>query len=68
MSSTAFSYPEAEKSLKCHYQLSTLDGLGLQEVPLALRAAGGLLAYLKETKPLKHEKSKGKNPIKKHVY
>jgi len=49
VSSTSFSYPEAERSLKSHYQLSTLDGLGLQEVPLALRATGGLLAYLSET-------------------
>ncbi len=57
MSSTPFSYPEAERSLKSHYQLSTLDGLGLQEVPLALRAAGGLLAYLKDTKPLEHNNS-----------
>ena len=41
MASTPFSYPEAERSLKSHYQLSILDGLGLQEVPLALGAAGG---------------------------
>ncbi len=50
--STPFTQPEAEQALRIQYQLSTLDGLGLQEVPLAIRAAGGLLAYLHETKPL----------------
>ena len=52
LSSTAFSAPEAEQALLSHYRLSSLDGLGLPELPLALRAAGGLLAYLRDTQPL----------------
>jgi DNA mismatch repair protein MutS len=50
--STAFSQPEAEALLLERFRLQTLDGLGLQNVPLAMRAAGGLLAYLSETCPL----------------
>ena len=52
IASTPFSHPEAERTLLHHYRLSTLDGLGLKDVPLALRAAGGLLNYLRETRPL----------------
>ena len=52
MASTPFSKPEAEQALLNHYRLSTIDGLGLQDHPLALRAAGGLLAYLQDTRPL----------------
>ena len=57
IASTPFSQPEAERTLRHHYRLGTLDGLGLQEVPLALRAAGGLLSYLRDTRPL--ERSDG---------
>ncbi|QNJ30514.1 DNA mismatch repair protein MutS [Synechococcus sp. PROS-9-1] len=49
---TAFSQPEAEALLLERFHLQTLDGLGLQNVPLAMRAAGGLLAYLSDTCPL----------------
>ena len=52
ISNTAFSQPEAEALLLERFRLQTLDGLGLHNVPLALRAAGGLLAYLGETCPL----------------
>ncbi len=52
VASTPFSRPEAEASLLCHYKLSSLDGLGLPELPLALRAMGGLLSYLRDTQPL----------------
>ena len=52
---TPFSELEAKSSLKSHFNLSTINGLGLQESPFALRAAGGLLAYLQETKPLNNE-------------
>ena len=41
--STPFSQPEAEALLLERFRLQTLDGLGLQNVPLAMRAAGGLL-------------------------
>ena len=33
--------------------LSSLDGLGLPEHPLALQALGGLLRYLQDTQPLR---------------
>jgi len=48
---TPFEAPEARARLLRHFRLASLDGLGLTEVPLALRAAGGLLAYLESTQP-----------------
>lgn len=53
MATTPFSRPEAEASLRQHYGLANLDGLGLADRPLALRAIGGLLRYLRDTQPLK---------------
>ena len=52
MALTPFSQPQAEQALKDHYRLAGLDGLGLQELPLALRAFGGLLQYVNDTQPL----------------
>ena len=52
VASTPFSRPAAEAALLQHYNLASLDGLGLPELPLALRAMGGLLAYLRDTQPL----------------
>ena len=52
VANTPFSRPQAEAALIGHYKLASLDGLGLAELPLALRALGGLLAYLRDTKPL----------------
>ena len=52
MATTPFSRPEAEASLRQHYGLANLDGLGLADRPLALRAIGGLLRYLRDTQPL----------------
>ena len=52
MARTPFSAPEAEQTLKAHYKLTSLDGLGLPELPLALRAFGGLLQYVNDTQPL----------------
>ncbi len=46
---TPFEAPEAAATLKDRFSLASLDGLGLGEVPLALRAAGGLVAYLDST-------------------
>ncbi|MEB3183950.1 MAG: DNA mismatch repair protein MutS, partial [Cyanobacteriota bacterium] len=48
---TPFEAPQARALLLRHFRLASLDGLGLGEVPLALRAAGGLLAYLETTQP-----------------
>ena len=46
---TPFEAPEASATLKTRFELASLDGLGLGELPLALRAAGGLVAYLDGT-------------------
>ncbi len=46
---TPFEAPEARATLKARFGLASLDGLGLGELPLALRAAGGLVHYLDDT-------------------
>ncbi len=48
---TPFETTEAAALLRRRFRLASLDGLGLGEAPLALRAAGGLLAYLDTTQP-----------------
>ena len=48
---TPFEAPHARRRLLERYRLARLEGLGLGEAPLALRAAGGLLAYLDSTQP-----------------
>jgi DNA mismatch repair protein MutS len=48
---TPFEAPQARARLLGHFRLGSLDGLGLGELPLAMRAAGGLLAYLDTTQP-----------------
>ncbi len=40
---------KCQETLLAHFGASTLDGFGLQGLPLAIRAAGGILQYLKET-------------------
>jgi len=40
-----------EESLRSHFQVAALDGFGLRGHPLAVRAAGGILQYLRETQP-----------------
>jgi DNA mismatch repair protein MutS len=39
------------ESLLKHFNTSTLEGFGLKSAPLAIRAAGAILQYLKETEP-----------------
>jgi DNA mismatch repair protein MutS len=41
----------AVEGLKAHFKVSTLDGFGLRDLPLAARAAGGLLSYIKAVQP-----------------
>ncbi len=48
---TPFEATEAAALLRRRFRLASLNGLGLGEAPLALRAAGGLLAYLDTTQP-----------------
>ena len=58
VATTPFSLIEAESSLKKHYKINTINGLGLQELPFALRAGGGLIGYLEETQPTQDELEK----------
>jgi len=40
---------KSQETLLAHFEASTLDGFGLKNLPLAVRAAGGIIQYLKET-------------------
>ena len=42
---------KCEETLLAHFKTSTLDGFGLKGQSLAVRAAGAILQYLKETQP-----------------
>ena len=44
-----FSPDSTEEDLKSHLGVSHLDGYGLNGMPLAVRAAGGIVHYLQET-------------------
>ncbi|MFW9937649.1 MAG: DNA mismatch repair protein MutS, partial [Candidatus Thorarchaeota archaeon] len=44
-----FSYEEASNLIKRHFSISSLRSFGLEDTELAVQAAGGLLAFLKET-------------------
>ncbi len=44
-----FESGKCKETLLSHFGASTLEGFGLQGMPLAIRAAGGILQYLKET-------------------
>ena len=41
----------AEETLETHFQVGALEGLGLANLPLAVRAAGAIVGYLEETQP-----------------
>jgi DNA mismatch repair protein MutS len=44
-----FSFDYADRSLREHFRLLTLDGCGLSGKPLAVSAAGAILHYVRET-------------------
>jgi DNA mismatch repair protein MutS len=44
-----FELETARQSLQDHFDVKSLDGFGVAGLPLAIRAAGGLLQYLSET-------------------
>ena len=44
-----FTYDEASNIITRHFKLSNLAGFGLDKTAMAVQAAGGLLAFLKET-------------------
>lgn len=46
-----FGLAEARQRLLDRFRLRSLEGIGCDRRPLAVRAAGGLLAYLEETHP-----------------
>ena len=46
----AFDYPPAASCLLEHYQVASLEGFGLGDKPLAVRAAGALLSFLKKNR------------------
>lgn len=52
----AFSRRNAEKKIKEHFKVAGLEGLGLSERPLCVRASGALLQYIADTQrvDLKH--------------
>ena len=47
--SWVFDYDYAERSLREHFHLLSLDGCGLADKPLAVSAAGAVLHYLRDT-------------------
>jgi DNA mismatch repair protein MutS len=44
-----FDYPDAYKALLAHFHVSTLEGFGCEQMPVAISAAGALISYLEET-------------------
>ncbi len=46
-----FEAGRSTESLLKHFNTTTLEGFGLKNAPLAVRAAGAILQYLKETEP-----------------
>ncbi len=44
-----FEMGKCQETLLSHFAATTMDGFGLQGMPLAIRAAGGILQYLNET-------------------
>ncbi|MEM6255422.1 MAG: DNA mismatch repair protein MutS [Cyanobacteria bacterium P01_D01_bin.156] len=48
-SQSAFTQAEAKQRLLQSYRVRSLEGFGCERLPLAVRAAGGLLQYLEDT-------------------
>ena len=48
-SQSSFSQPEARQRILEVFGVRSLEGLGCEHLPLAVRAAGGLLAYIEDT-------------------
>ncbi len=46
-----FETSHARQTLLDQFKVSTLQGFGVEEKPLALRAAGAIVSYLRETQP-----------------
>ena len=48
-SQTPFTQPEARSRLLQRFKMRSLEGIGAEQLPLAVRAAGGMLEYLEAT-------------------
>nr|WP_267383907.1 DNA mismatch repair protein MutS [Cyanobacterium sp. uoEpiScrs1] len=48
-SQTPFTLNQAKKRLLITFRLRSLEGMGCEHLPLAIRAAGGLLEYIEDT-------------------
>jgi len=46
-----FEHGQARQTLLDHFKVHTLAGFGIEDKPLALRSAGAIVAYLRETQP-----------------
>jgi DNA mismatch repair protein MutS len=46
-----FELGRSQETLLRHFETASLDGFGLHGMPLAVRAAGGILQYLQDTQP-----------------
>ncbi len=46
-----FEHGNARQTLLDHFKVHTLAGFGIEDRPLALRAAGAIIAYLRDTQP-----------------
>ncbi len=46
-----FEHGNARQTLLDHFKVHTLAGFGIEDKPLALRASGAIIAYLRETQP-----------------
>lgn len=62
-SQTPFSQAEARQRLLQKFKVRSLEGLGCEHLPLAVRAAGGLLEYLEENFKQGTEDSSTQNPL-----
>ena len=62
---TSFSSLEAITTIKNHYCLNNIDGLGIHANSLSIRTVGGLIAYLNKTHPNIDKKSN--NEIKTNI-
>jgi DNA mismatch repair protein MutS len=56
---SAFVQAEARSRLLNRFRLKSLEGLGCEHLPLAVRAAGGLLEYLENTSERKVDRGEG---------
>lgn len=46
-----FELSRCEHALKSHFQVAALEGFGLAQMSLAIRAAGGVLQYIQDSQP-----------------